>query len=124
ARFPDAYTILIASTPILAYSGYLIITLAYAFRRGRISHLPTGFDLGRWAAPVFALTVIWLVGALLVLTLPSQFHDGVKTAVGVFVVAIVWYFVWLRRRIKRGEAGASLLRPAGTEATPVPSAGG
>ncbi|HZV50562.1 MAG TPA: amino acid permease [Candidatus Dormibacteraeota bacterium] len=123
AARPNAYAILIASTPILAYSGYLLIVLAYAFRRDRIAHLPTGFDLGRWAVPVFALTVVWLVGALLVLTLPSAFHDGDKTAAGVFVVAIIWYFVWLRRRIKRGEAGRSLLHPSGMGAAPDASTG-
>lgn len=111
ARFPTSYAILIASTPILAYTGYLIITLAYAIRRHKIAHLPTAFDLGRWAPVVFTLTIIWLVGALLILTLPSVFHDGVKTAAVVFAIAIIWYFVWLRRRVAAGVAGRSFVAP-------------
>src|SRR5579884_3181825 len=117
ARYPNAYTILIASTPVLAYTGYLVVTLSYALRRQRIAHLPTAFDLGRWAVPVFALTIIWLVGALLILTLPGVFHDAAKTAAVVYAIAIVWYFVWLRRRIKEGKAGTSLLEPAGSTGT-------
>src|SRR5579884_423789 len=117
ARYPNAYTILIASTPVLAYTGYLVVTLSYALRRQRIAHLPTAFDLGRWAVPVFALTIIWLVGALLILTLPGVFHDAAKTAAVVYAIAIVWYFVWLRRRIKEGKAGTSLLEPAGGAGT-------
>jgi amino acid transporter len=107
ARFPTAYAILIASTPILAYSGYLIITLAYAFRRHKIAHLPTAFDLGGWAPVVFVLTIIWLVGALLILTLPSVFHDGDKAAGAVLLVALIYYCVYLRGRIKSGAAGTS-----------------
>ncbi len=121
ARFPTAYAILIASTPILAYSGYLIITIAYATRRHRIAHLPTAFDLGRWAPVVFTLTIIWLVGALLILTLPSVFHDGVKTAAIVFAVAIVWYFVYLRSRIRSGAAGKSFVGETATGMDTAPA---
>ncbi len=124
ARFPDAYAILIASTPMLSFTGYLIITLSYALRRRRIAHLPTAFDLGRWAVPVFTVTTIWLVGALLVLTLPAPFHDGVKTAAAVFAIAVIWYFAWLRRRIKAGRAGISFSQTAGSpEAAAAPPPG-
>ena len=57
AIFPSTYAILIASTPILAYLGYLTITVSYAIRRRHVAHIPTAFDLGKWAVPVFTVVL-------------------------------------------------------------------
>lgn len=109
AIFPSTYAILIASTPILAYIGYLTITVSYAIRRRHVSHIPTGFDLGKWAVPVFTVAFIYLVVVLGILTLPHVFYAADRTVGIVIAVAVVYYFAWLRPRIKRGEAGRSLL---------------
>lgn len=110
AKFPSTYVILISSTPILVYVGYLILTIAYAVRRNRISHIPTAFNLGKWAAPVFILTGIYLVAALCVLTIPHVFLSADKTAAIVIAIGIVYYFAYLQRKIRRGEAGRSLVQ--------------
>ena len=109
AVFPSTYAILIASTPILAYLGYLTITVAYAIRRRHVSHIPTAFNLGKWAAPVFVVAAIYLVVVLCILTIPHVFLSADKTAGIVIVVAVVYYFTYLRPKVKRGEAGRSLL---------------
>ena len=80
AVFPSTYAILIASTPILAYLAYLIITVAYAIRRRHVSHIPTAFDLGKWAVPVFIVATIYLIAVLGILTLPHVFLAADKTA--------------------------------------------
>lgn len=109
AVFPSTYAILIASTPILAYIGYLTITVSYAIRRRHVSHIPTAFDLGKWAAPVFTVALIYLVVVLGILTLPHVFYAADRTVGIVIAVAVVYYFAWLRPKIQRGEAGRSLL---------------
>jgi amino acid transporter len=109
AIFPSTYAILIASTPILAYIGYLTITVSYAIRRRHISHIPTGFDLGKWAVPVFIVAFIYLVVVLGILTFPHVFYSADRTVGIVIAVAVIYYFAWLRPKIKRGEAGRSLL---------------
>jgi amino acid transporter len=121
----DAFAILIASTPVLVFMNNLIIVVAYWRRRDRLSKLPTGFDLGRWATPVFMLSTIWLVGTLLDLTLPPDFRPAAVTAIAIWIVAIAWYLLFIRGRVRRGEAATELLT-IGEEspAAPVPQPGG
>ena len=109
AKFPGTYAILIGSTPLLAYLYYLIIAVSYAIRRRKVSHIPTAFSLGKWAAPVFVVAIVYLVTVIGILTIPSAFHPSFKTAVIVIGLAVVYYFAWLRRKIKLGQAGSSLL---------------
>jgi amino acid transporter len=120
AIFPSAYAILIASTPILAYLGYLTITVSYAIRRRHVSHIPTAFDLGKWAVPVFTVAFIYLVVVLGILTLPHVFYAADRTVGIVIAVAVIYYFAWLRPKIQRGEAGRSLLVKADTPAVAEP----
>jgi amino acid transporter len=110
AKFPSTYVILISSTPILVYTGYLVLTIAYAVRRNKISHIPTAFNLGKWAVPVFIFSGIYLVAALCVLTIPHVFLSADKTAAIVIGIGIVYYVAYLHRKIKRGEAGRSLVQ--------------
>ncbi len=120
AIFPSTYAILIASTPILAYIGYLTITVSYAIRRKHVSHIPTAFDLGKWAVPVFTVALIYLVVVLCILTLPHVFYAADRTVGIVIAVAVIYYFAWLRPKIQRGEAGRSLLVKADSPAVAEP----
>jgi amino acid transporter len=108
AAASNAYTLLIASTPILVFMNNLVVVVAYWLRRDRLSSIPTDFSLGRWATPVFVLSVIWLVGVLLDLTLPAAFRPAAIVAVVIWVVAILWYVLFIRRSVNRGEAAAAL----------------
>jgi len=105
----DAYVLLITSTPILVFMNNLIVVVAYWLRRDRLASIPTDFSLGRWALPVFVLAVIWLVGVLLDLTLPEPFHPAAIVAVVIWVVAILWYVLFIRGRVRRGEAATALM---------------
>jgi amino acid transporter len=116
----DAFTILIASTPVLVFMNNLIVVLAYWRRRDRVAGLPTGFVLGRWATPVFALSTIWLVAVLVDLTVPPDFRPAAVTAVVIWAIAIAWYLLFIRGRVNRGEA-ATALRALGVETAPARS---
>jgi amino acid transporter len=118
----DAFTILIASTPVLAFMNNLIVVLAYWRRRDRLAGIPTDFSLGRWATPVFALATVWLVGVLADLTVPPEFRPAAVTALVIWAVAIAWYLLFIRRRVNRGEA-ATALRALGVEPAAVPAPG-
>jgi amino acid transporter len=119
----DAYVLLITSTPILVFMNNLIVVVAYWVRRDKLSTIPTDFSLGRWALPVFVLAVIWLVGVLLDLTLPPVFRPAAVVAIVIWVIAIGWYLLFVKRRVDRGEA-ATALRALGVETTPAARASG
>jgi amino acid transporter len=104
----NAYTLLIASTPILVFMNNLVVVVAYWLRRDKLSSIPTDFSLGRWALPVFVLSVIWLVGVLLDLSLPAAFRPAAVVAVVIWVISILWYVLFIRGRVNRGEAATAL----------------
>jgi hypothetical protein len=52
--------------------------------------------------------LIWIVCAVLVLSLPAPFHGAVKVVAGGAVLAALWYLLVLRRRIASGQAGVAL----------------
>jgi amino acid transporter len=112
----DAFTILIASTPVLVFMNNLLIVLAYWRRRSQVLTIPSGFTLGRWATPVFVLSTIWLVGVLLDLTLPPDFRPAAITALVIWAIAILWYVLFIRGRVRRGEA-ATALKALGVDAS-------
>lgn len=111
ATQPNAYVLLIAAGTPLSYLGYLIIVLAYGWRRSKIAHLPTGFDLRRWGLPVFVVTVVWLVAAILLVAAPPDYRQGAVVGAVILALAIAWYLVVLRRKIRRGESGTHLAAP-------------
>ena len=113
----DAFLILIGSTPILVFMNNLIVVLAYWRRRDRVAGIPADYTLGRWATPVFVLATIWLVGVLADLTIPPDFRPAAITALVIWVLAILWYLLFIRGRVNRGEA-ATALRALGVEAAP------
>jgi amino acid transporter len=119
----DAFTILIASTPILVFMNNLLIVLAYWRRRDRVAGIPTTFSLGRWATPVFVLATIWLIGVLADLTIPPDFRPAAVTALVIWAIAILWYLLFIRGRVNRGEA-ATALKALGVEAPPATQAAG
>src|SRR5262249_25280161 len=106
--------LLIASTPILVFMNNLIVVVAYWLRRDRLQSIPTDFSLGRWSTPVFVLAVIWLVGVLADLTLPPAFRPAAGVALVIWAIAILWYLLFIRGRVNRGEA-ATALKALGVE---------
>ena len=103
----NSFTVLVGATSILPYVVYLMLLIAYVARRKSLSHLhkPGTFTLGKWAGPVFVLALIWLVVALLVLSVPDAFHQADIVVAALLIAGLLWYFLVLRRRIRMGTAG-------------------
>lgn len=104
----NAFGTLVAATATLPYIVYLLTVIAYIRRRQTLVALPGTFSLGAWRGPVIAGALVWLVAALLVLTIPADFRSADYVVVGVEVVALAWYALALRARLRAGTAGASL----------------
>jgi amino acid transporter len=118
-----AFSILVGSTSILPFVVYLMLIGAYALRRRQLAslHAPGTFTLGRWAVPVFSLAFVWIICALLALTVPKSFHQADVVVAGVLVVAVLWYLTALRARLRSGSAGVARLEvePAAAAAAPA-----
>lgn len=115
----QAYLILIASTPILVFMNNLIVVVSYWRRRNQVAAIPADFSLGRWSTPVFVLATLWLVAVLADLTIPPDFRPAAITALVVWALAILWYALFIRGRVRRGEA-ATALRALGVEPAAEP----
>jgi hypothetical protein len=61
---------------------------------------------------VFVAALIWLLAAIAVLVLPSEFRSAVWVTVGGLVLAAIWYAVGLRARLRDGTAGPPRLPDA------------
>jgi amino acid transporter len=124
----SAFDVLLGATSILPYVVYLMLIAAYVVRRRELARLaaPGTFSLGRWAVPVFALAFVWLIGALLMLTVPGSFHSADVVVGIVAAIGVAWYAAALRWRVRAGRAGVEAL--AATEAAmarvPAPAGAG
>ena len=103
----DSFTTLVGATSIAPYLVYLLIVGSYMRRRPALAAAPGAFNLGRWGVPLMIVGLVWIVTALLILTIPPDFHGAVKVVAGATVLAVAWHVLVLRGRIKRGEAGVA-----------------
>jgi hypothetical protein len=59
--------------------------------------------------PVFALAFVWLIGALLMLTVPGSFHSADVVVGVVAAIGVAWYGAALHWRVRAGRAGVEAL---------------
>jgi amino acid transporter len=115
----DAFETLIGATSLAPYLVYLLVVVAYIVRRKTLVQVTGGFNLGRFGIPLMCVGLVWIVSAVLVLSLPAPFHGAVKiVAVGAFLAAL-WYVLVLRRRIASGNAGVDLYSASSAAARAV-----
>jgi amino acid transporter len=116
----DSFTTLVGATSIAPYLVYLLIVGSYMRRRSTLASAEGGFNLGRWGVPLMIAGLVWIVTALLILTLPNEFHGAVKVVVGAAVLGVLWHVIVLRGRIHRGEAGVARFGESVSAATGGP----
>ncbi len=105
----NAFGTLVGATALIPYIVYFLTVVAYGLRRRRMDKLSDAFHLGRWATPVFVVALVWLVGVLAALILPSEFRNATYVALGGLALAGLWYVVGLHWRLRSGSAGAKTL---------------
>ena len=101
----SAFGTLVGATAIIPYIIYFLITVAYAVRRRTTDSIPGSFTLGRWAWPVIGFVLAYTLLIMLVLSLPAPFHGADKMLGYALILAALWYFGGLLRRLKRRTAG-------------------
>ena len=106
---PNSFGTLVGATAIIPYLIYLAITIAYAVKRRVIDAFPGAFSLGRFANVVIAVVLIWTVAVLAELMLSSVFNGADQFLAMAAVLALAWYALGLRRRLRRGVAGVESL---------------
>jgi amino acid transporter len=104
----DSFTTLVGATSIAPYVVYLLIVGSYMRRRPVLASAEGAFNLGRSGVPLMIIGLVWIICALLILTIPSDFHGAVKVVASAAVLAVLWHLCVLRGRIRRGEAGVAL----------------
>jgi len=88
----------------LVYAAMAAIYLVMA-RRGTLPKQFGSFSLGRWGVPVAWASVIWQIFLVGTLTVPNINHDIAITTLAMLAVGLVWFLVWVRPRVNRGQAG-------------------
>jgi hypothetical protein len=81
--------------------------VGYAVKRRELEafHVPGVFTLGKWPRVVFGIAFVWLVAALLMLTLQPLFHQADIAVLGTLGAGVLWYVAALPWRIRSGKAG-------------------
>lgn len=106
---------LIVGMASVGYYAVYALTIAAVIYASIKGHLPekTSFSLGRWATPIRWIAFIWSLFVVGELVVPAANQQTALMAGVFFVFAAVWYFVVLRARLNRGEAGV----PQNSQAT-------
>jgi amino acid transporter len=105
----SAYGTLVGATAIIPYIIYFMITLGYAVRRRTTDSIPGTFNLGRWAWPVIGFVLVYTVVIMLILSVPAIFYGSDRFLLYALVLALLWYFGGLYRRLRNGTAGVKPL---------------
>jgi amino acid transporter len=74
-------------------------------RRGTLPRQFGDFSLGRWGKPVAWASLIWQVFLVGTLTLPNINHNIALTTLAMLAVGLLWFLVWVRPKVRRGQAG-------------------
>ena len=101
----NSFATLIGSTSIAPYVVYLLIAGSYIRKRNSLAKVRGGFNLGPLGWPLMIIGLVWIVLALLILTLPQPFHGADKVVGGAALLAILWHVLVLHKRIKKGQSG-------------------
>ena len=102
---PSSFGTLVGATAIIPYIIYFLITVAYAVKRRTTDSLPGSFSLGRLAWPVIGFVLVYTVLIMVALSFPAPFRGSDKMLGYALVLAALWYFGGLLRRLRNGTAG-------------------
>jgi hypothetical protein len=82
-----------------------LISVLVGHRRGRIPDAPGYFTLGRSLQALIWTGIGYTAIAIIALTLPSVNHISAEYSAGAMAIGIIWWLVYLRRRITAKAVG-------------------
>jgi amino acid transporter len=93
----------------VAYYFIYLLTVGgaiYACRKHLMPAHRTGdFSLGRWFVPVAMVAFAYAAGVIVIALAPQEGHIAALYLLGAEVVGVLWYLLYLRRRIVSNSAG-------------------
>lgn len=105
---PQAFNYFLGIATLAFFTTYLLQTigLLIAAVRGRMPAPEKGaFDLGRARIPLLVIGVVVFAGVDLALVFLPPFAGNAYVFAGIMALALVWWLLVLRRRLRNGEAG-------------------
>jgi amino acid transporter len=93
----SAEAVITSVSSVSIYIGYGLVIIAGLLNRRNLPMLEEhGFTLGRWHRPVAAGALLWLVVAIVALTLPAVNHKAFFGFLVVLGIGVFWYLVRVR----------------------------
>jgi amino acid transporter len=106
---------------VAIYLGYGLVIIAGLINRQGLKNPAGSFNLNRWHKPVSIAAIVWLVVAIVAMTLPAPGHNAAYVALAVVAIGVGWYLLYVRRLPDEREAMAVQDRldasPAAIDAT-------
>jgi len=102
--FASSITILALAASVLPAIYYLITIVSYALARKKVNFRKDCFNMGKWAPAVIILSILWLVFAIGILTIPKEFHQATLVNGIIIVVGIVLYWVYFKWKYAKNAA--------------------
>ncbi|MDH5602643.1 MAG: amino acid permease [Cyclobacteriaceae bacterium] len=100
--FADSLKTLVAATAVLPALIYLITIVGYLLVRKKVTLLrENSFSLGKFALPVFILSILWLITEIAILTIPEGFHNATLISVGLITAGAGFYFILFKKNMER-----------------------
>jgi len=104
----------VVSIASVCYYGTYALTLLAAYLAARRNRLPDtvpgGFSLGRWLTPIAVAGAAWAIVIIVALVAPAVNHITAEYAVGAELLGFLWWLLYLRPRLDRGELGVAQAR--------------
>jgi amino acid transporter len=98
----------VSITAVCYYGTYALTTLAALWAHSR-KRLPEtyegGFSLGRWLVPLASVGIVFAIIIVIDQTLPAVNHITAEYTGGALILGVLWWLLYLRPRLNRGEIG-------------------
>jgi amino acid transporter len=98
----------VSITAVCYYATYALTLIAalWALSRGRLPEtFQGGFSLGRWLKPIAAAGIVFAFIIVIDETVPTANHITAEYTGGALLLGLLWWALYLRRRLIAGEVG-------------------
>lgn len=103
-----------AIVSVCYYGTYLLTLIAviWADRKNKIPHAPSQyFSVGRWLQPLAWVGIAFTIAVIAAETVPKVNHVAGTYTLYALGIGLIWWAVYLARKLQRGEAGPNTALP-------------
>ena len=98
----------VSITAVCYYATYALTTFAALWAHSH-KRLPEtyegGFSLGRWLVPLACVGIVFAIIIVIDQTVPGVNHITAEYTGGALVLGVLWWLLYLRPRLNKGEVG-------------------